>query len=70
MRAEIFGDTLKDREYEFTICAKEYEKECIKEDLQRLGREIHTHEKRGEHLQVALLLNNVKTLMESLKLLS
>lgn len=69
------GETYAERsamnsEQEFVVCRREFEKECLKERLMRLGGEIHQREKEGNHLVVTSLLQDFRMVSEELKSLS
>ena len=56
---------------EFSLCARELEKESVKERLLEIGKEIERMEKVGNNdIVVVSLLNDFRTLSEKLKVLS
>lgn len=66
-KGEVLCQTLPDAAHEFLLCRQELEKECIREELVRLGNEIGQIEKKGERDAVIPLLQNFRALSEKLK---
>lgn len=66
-KGEILLQTLPDAAHEFLLCRQELEKECIREELMRLGYEIGQIEREGGRDAVVPLLQNFRALSEKLK---
>lgn len=66
-KGELLAQIIENTEDEFLSCKRELEKECVKEQLLRLGAEIDQKEKAGNHAEVAVLLQNFRELSTLLK---
>lgn len=64
-RGEMLGAATQDMGEEFLLCAREFEKECVREKLQNIASEIGKKEQRGE--EVGNLLHDFRELSVKLK---
>ena len=69
-KGEVAREMLTDVREEFFLCKRELEKECIKEKLMSLGKEIERLEREGNQALVPALLGDFRTLSEQLKVIS
>lgn len=69
-QGEVIAGALTNIEEEFVLCRKELEKECIKEELNKLAEEIDKAEKGGNHVRTASLLDNFRDLSAKLRQVS
>ena len=65
-KGEVLAQITKDIHGELSACKSELEKECIREQLLKLGEEIKQKEKVGNHAAVTSLLSDFKSLSETL----
>ncbi|MBI3421147.1 MAG: DNA primase [Candidatus Sungbacteria bacterium] len=71
LKNELLAGELKHTpEEELAICRRELEKECIREELIRLGQEIQREEREKEGDHVAVLLQQFQTLSQTLRSLT
>ncbi len=68
-RGEILAKAVEDLGVELRICRQELEKECIKEELLKIGEEIRKKEEAGNHTEASSLLRGFQELSTRLKIL-
>ncbi len=69
-KGEVLAQMTPDVEEDFYTCRRELEKECIRENLLKLGEEIERKEKEGNATLVTSLLRDFRALSEKLKTIS
>lgn len=68
-KGELLAQAVENLHDELSLCARELEKECIKEELLRIGEEIRVKEQAGKQVEVASLLRGFQELSLKLKTL-
>lgn len=69
-KGEVLAQLTSDPEKEFSICKRELEKECVRECLERIGKDIERNERAGNVTAVTPLLESFRAYSERLKTIS
>lgn len=69
-KGEVLAQLTSDPEKEFSICKRELEKECVRECLVRVAKDIEASERAGNTAALTPLLENFRTYSQRLKMLS